>query len=64
MKFSSTNLTNMPMAVQALWQNATQLCVICVIFVLCLIVVPLPPGINPFAVKISNRVKSKVKLSP
>jgi uncharacterized membrane protein len=28
--------------------------VICVICVLCLIVVPLPPGRNPFAVKINN----------
>jgi hypothetical protein len=26
----------------------------CVICVLCLIVVPLPPGENPFAVKINN----------
>jgi hypothetical protein len=26
----------------------------CVISVLCLIVVPLPPGKNPFAVKINN----------
>jgi hypothetical protein len=29
-------------------------CVMCVICVLCLIVVPLPPGGNPFAVKINN----------
>jgi hypothetical protein len=29
-------------------------CVMCVICVLCLIVVPLPPGKNPFAVKINN----------
>jgi hypothetical protein len=28
--------------------------VMCVICVLCLIVVPLPPGRNPFAVKINN----------
>jgi hypothetical protein len=27
-------------------------CVMCVVCVLCLIVVPLPPGENPFAVKI------------
>jgi hypothetical protein len=27
-------------------------CVICVVCVLCLIVVPLPPGENPFVVKI------------
>jgi hypothetical protein len=29
----------------------------CVICVLCLIVVPLPPGRNPFAVKINNNLK-------
>jgi hypothetical protein len=29
-------------------------CVMCVICVLCLIVAPLPPGKNPFAVKINN----------
>jgi hypothetical protein len=29
-------------------------CVMCVVCVLCLIVVPLPPGENPFAVKINN----------
>jgi hypothetical protein len=29
-------------------------CVICVICVLCLTVVPLPPGENPFAVKIND----------
>jgi hypothetical protein len=29
-------------------------CVMCVICVLCLIVVPLPPGKNPFAVKTNN----------
>jgi hypothetical protein len=28
-------------------------CVMCVVCVLCLIVVPLPPGENPFAVKIN-----------
>jgi hypothetical protein len=28
-------------------------CVMCVVYVLCLIVVPLPPGENPFAVKIN-----------
>jgi hypothetical protein len=27
----------------------------CVVCVLCLIVVPLPPGENPFAVKINNK---------
>jgi hypothetical protein len=30
------------------------LCVLCVVCVLCLIVVPLPPGENPFAVKINT----------
>jgi hypothetical protein len=30
-------------------------CVMCVICVLCLTVVPLPPGENPFAVKINNK---------
>jgi hypothetical protein len=34
-------------------------CMMCVIYVLCLIVVPLPPGENPFAVK----YKYKIKLS-
>jgi hypothetical protein len=29
-------------------------CVMCVVCVLCLIVVPLPPGENPFAVKTNN----------
>jgi hypothetical protein len=29
-------------------------CAMCVVCVLCLIVVPLPPGENPFAVKINN----------
>jgi hypothetical protein len=29
----------------------------CVICVLCLIVVPLPPGKNPFAVEINNNKK-------
>jgi hypothetical protein len=28
-------------------------CVMCVVCVLCLIVVPLPPGENPFSVKIN-----------
>jgi hypothetical protein len=32
-------------------------CVMCVICVLCLIVVPLPPGKNPFAVKINKKKK-------
>jgi hypothetical protein len=31
-------------------------CVMCVICVLCLTVVPLPPGENPFAVKINNKI--------
>jgi hypothetical protein len=31
------------------------ICVMCVVCVLCLIVVPLPPGENPFAVKINNK---------
>jgi hypothetical protein len=31
-------------------------CVMCVICVLCLIIVPLPPGKNPFAVKINNKI--------
>jgi hypothetical protein len=30
------------------------ICVMCAICVLCLIVVPLPPGKNPFTVEISN----------
>jgi hypothetical protein len=30
-------------------------CVMYVVCVLCLIVVPLPPGENPFAVKINNK---------
>jgi hypothetical protein len=29
-------------------------CMMCVVCVLCLIVVPLPPGENPFEVKINN----------
>jgi hypothetical protein len=29
-------------------------CVMCIVCVLCLIVVPLPPGKNPFTVKINN----------
>jgi type IV secretory pathway component VirB8 len=32
-------------------------CVMCVICLLCLIVLPLPPGKNPFAVKINNNKK-------
>jgi hypothetical protein len=35
-------------------------CVMCVICALCLIVVPLPPGENPFAFKINNNKKGKV----
>jgi hypothetical protein len=30
-------------------------CVICVVCLLCLIVLSLPPGKNPFAVKINNK---------
>jgi hypothetical protein len=33
------------------------------ICVLCLIVVPLPPGKNPFAVKINNNIKKYFKIS-
>jgi hypothetical protein len=33
-------------------------CVMCVVCVLCLIVVPLPPGENPFAVKINIIIRS------
>jgi hypothetical protein len=36
-------------------------CVVCVICVLCLIVVGLPPDINPFAVKINNNNKNNNK---
>jgi hypothetical protein len=36
---------------------AVLFCVMYVICVLCLIVVPLPPGKNPFAVKINNNNK-------
>jgi hypothetical protein len=32
-------------------------CVVCVICLLCLIVLPVPPGKNPFAVKINNNNK-------
>jgi hypothetical protein len=39
-------------------------CVMGVVSCLCLIVVPLPPGENPFAIKINNKSKKKVKLSP
>jgi hypothetical protein len=35
----------------------------CVICVLCLIVVPLAPGKNPFAVKINNNDNNKVSES-
>jgi hypothetical protein len=31
-------------------------CVLCLVCMLCLIVVPLPPGENPFAVKINNKI--------
>jgi type IV secretory pathway component VirB8 len=37
-------------------------CVMCVICVLCLIVVPLPPGENPFVVKINNNNNLYLKL--
>jgi hypothetical protein len=33
-------------------------------FVLCLIVVPLPPGTNPFAVKINNNNNNNNKINP
>jgi hypothetical protein len=32
-------------------------CVVCLVCVLCLIVVPLPPGENPFAVKVNDNKK-------
>jgi hypothetical protein len=35
-------------------------CVLCIVCVLCLIVVPLPPGENPFAVKINNKIITTV----
>jgi type IV secretory pathway component VirB8 len=35
-------------------------CVMCVICLLCLIVLPLPPGKNPFAVKINNNNKNNL----
>jgi hypothetical protein len=38
-------------------------CVMCVVCVLCLIVVPLPPGENPFAVKISIYIRSRSSLA-
>jgi hypothetical protein len=37
-----------------LFERSVLFCVMCVICVLCLIVVSLPPGKNPFAVKINN----------
>jgi hypothetical protein len=37
-------------------------CVMCAVCVLCLIVVPLPPGENPFAVKI-NTVSTNIYLT-
>jgi hypothetical protein len=37
-----------------LFERGVIFCVMCVISVLCLIVVPLPPDKNPFAVKINN----------
>jgi hypothetical protein len=36
-------------------------CVMCVVCELCLIVVPLPPGENPFAVKINNNKHSRLQ---
>jgi hypothetical protein len=38
-------------------------CVMCVVCVLCLIVVPLPPGKNPFAVKINKCIYKLLRLS-
>jgi hypothetical protein len=38
-------------------------CVMCVVCVFCLIVVPLPPGENPFAIKINNIKKSTALLA-
>jgi hypothetical protein len=37
-----------------LFERGVLFCVMCVICVLCLTVVPLPPGKNPFAVKIHD----------
>jgi hypothetical protein len=37
-----------------LFERGVLFCVMCVTSVLCLILVPLPPGKNPFAVKINN----------
>jgi hypothetical protein len=37
-------------------------CVMCVVCVLCLIVVPLPPGENPFAGKINIYLSNNLKL--
>jgi hypothetical protein len=38
-------------------------CVMCVICLLCLIVLPLPPGKNPFAVKIYNNNNNNNKFN-
>jgi hypothetical protein len=37
-----------------LFERGVLFCVMCVILVLCLIAVPLPPGKNSFTVKINN----------
>jgi hypothetical protein len=37
-----------------LFECGVLFCVMCVICVLCLIVLPLPPGKNPFPLKINN----------
>jgi hypothetical protein len=37
---------------------------VCVVCILCLIVVPLPPGENPFAVKINNNNNSILEILP
>jgi hypothetical protein len=40
-----------------LFERGVLFCVMCVICVLRLIVVPLPPGKAPFAIKINNKLK-------
>jgi hypothetical protein len=43
-----------------LFERGVLFCVMHVICMLCLIVVPLPPGKNPFAVKINNNNNNNV----
>jgi hypothetical protein len=43
-----------------LFDRGILFCVMCDICVLCLIVVPLPPGRNPFTVKINNNNNKKI----